>query len=68
MHRSSNKLFKPNDDFSMEKLKAITDARKYNWDDVIDYLKRDDYWRSQILWPKQIKQYNDLYNNETPEN
>jgi hypothetical protein len=68
MHRSSNKLFKPNDDFSMDKLKAITDARKYDWDDVLDYLKRDDYWRSQILWPKQLKQYKDLYDNETPEN
>ena len=65
LHRSSSKFFKPNDDFSMEKLKAITDAKKYNFDDVIDYLNRDDYWRSQILWPKQIKQYKDLVDTES---
>ena len=65
IHRAGNKLFKPNDDFSMEKLKAITDAKKYNFDDVIDYLNRDDYWRNQILWPKQIKQYKDLIDTES---
>lgn len=57
IHRASSKLFKPNDDFSMEKLKAITDEKKYNFDDVIGYLNRDEHWRSQLLWPKQIKQY-----------
>lgn len=60
LHRSSNKLFKPNDDFSMDKLKAITDAKGYDWEDVLSYLKRDDYIKSQLLWPKQLKQYNDL--------
>ncbi len=64
IHRVSNKFFKPNDDFSMEKLKVITDAKGYDWKDVLDYLKRDDYIRSQLLWPKQIKQYKELSNSE----
>jgi len=60
IHRVSNKFFKPNDDFSMEKLKAITDAKGYDWKDVLDYLKRDDYIRSQLLWPKQMIKNGDV--------
>ena len=34
--------------------------RTIDWEDVLSYLKRDDYIKSQLLWPKQLKQYNDL--------
>lgn len=52
-----NKIFKPNDDFSMEKLEQRANEEGWPMDTLLDLLKNDDYYQNMFLYPKQIKQF-----------
>jgi hypothetical protein len=52
----SDKLFKPNDDFSIDVLKQAAEEQRWNFDDLLKYIKKDSYYRDRFLWPKQFKQ------------
>lgn len=54
------KLFKPNDDFSIEKLKQIAIKNEWPFDTLIDVLKNELSYQNLYLYPKQIKQFLDL--------
>ncbi len=52
-----DKLFKPNDNFSMEKLEQIANEEGWPMDTLLDLLKNDYYYQNMFLYPKQLKQF-----------
>lgn len=57
----NNKIFKPNDDFSMEKLEQRAKEEMWDINILIDLLKTDSYYQNMFLYPKQLKQFKELY-------
>lgn len=53
----NDKIFKPNDDFSMEKLEQRAKEEGWKMDNLLDVLQNDSYYRNRFLYPKQIKQF-----------
>lgn len=65
-HNAQSKIFKPNDDLTIDKLKTKAAEESWNYNDLIKVLKRDTYYQNLFLFPKQIKQFKMLFpdNNE----
>lgn len=53
----NDKIFKPNDDFSMEKLEKRANEEGWPMKTLLDVLKNDDYYQNMFLYPKQLKQF-----------
>lgn len=58
------KIFKPADDFNIEKFKNYFKNENYDYNEVLEYYIRnwDDYFINTHLYPKQIAQLKDYYN------
>lgn len=60
---AKNKIFKPNDDFDLEKFKAILGAKEYDFNDFIEYYVKnwDQHAMNTYFYPKQQKQIKQLF-------
>lgn len=52
-----SKMFKPNEDFSMEKLEQIAKEKRFPIDKLLDVLKNETFYQNTYLYPKQLKQF-----------
>ena len=51
----SEKYFKPNEEFDIDKLKKALTAQEYNWLDYLKIYGRDTYYLARDMYPKQAK-------------
>ncbi|MEO6301635.1 MAG: hypothetical protein ABIP51_00555 [Bacteroidia bacterium] len=56
INKAEGKFFKPNEDFTIEKLSAILTKKNYNISDFLKYYGRDPYHATQYFYPKQVAQ------------
>jgi hypothetical protein len=63
-YKRQNKIFLPNEDLDINKLKEYLKKRDYNFDEFVDYYIKnwDDYVLNIYFYPKQISQLKKLYN------
>jgi len=58
-----NKLFQPNDDLNMDRLKSELEKRQWSVDQFIEYIVKnnDEYALQQYFYPKQIAQIKQMF-------
>lgn len=56
VYNASEKFFKPDEDFTIEKLTTILSKKKYDVEAYLKHYGKDDYSLSRDFYPKQIKQ------------
>ena len=66
-YNKENKIFKPADDFNINKLKKYLKDNDYNYDNFVDYYIKDwdSYLINNMLYPKQIEQLKQYFNVES---
>jgi hypothetical protein len=65
----NNKLFKPNENFDLNKIKSIFDNEGYSFDSFLELLKNKNYYYiKHFFWPKQMEQIKKLNFNMINEN
>jgi predicted nucleotidyltransferase len=61
--RINNRIFKPADDYSEEKVKEWFGKKDYGFNTYLEFLKNKDiYHVKHLFWPKQIEQIKKIYN------
>jgi GNAT superfamily N-acetyltransferase len=56
LQKGADKLFRPNEDFTIDKLTTILNSKGYDVQDFLKYYGRDSQYLNTYFYPKQIQQ------------